>query len=108
MSIQKLIPVLLVSAVALPGCTVNIPVVQSADAVELSLTTDDFEIIGPTRGETEQFQVLWFGFGEPNSFQRSEAEAIRARNADLIIGRVRLRTFEGLVIPGFPKKHRSW
>ena len=39
------------------------------------------------------------GFGERNSFLRAEREAIEAVDAELLVNRIRLRHFEGFLVP---------
>ena len=83
------------------GCAVSQPVSESKDSVELFLTPDDFEILGSARGSTERFQILGFGFGPKNSYVKAERKAYEEKGGDLLISRVRVKLFKGLMIPGF-------
>ena len=67
--------------------------------IELHLFREDFLIQGPTRGSTKRFQILFFQFGQENSFLRAERAALEANGSTVLISRLRLRNFEGLVIP---------
>lgn len=45
---------------------------------------------------TRRFHVLFFGFGERNSFIEAES---RASGSEILVSRLRLKHFEGLLIP---------
>lgn len=48
---------------------------------------------------TRRFQILFFGFGERNSFIEAERRAIESSGSEMLVSRVRLRHFEGFLIP---------
>jgi len=81
------------------GCAIQDPVRQSGDTIEVELKVKDLVLRGPTRGETRAFQILFFQFGQTNSFLEAEKRALEANSSTILISRVRLRTFEGLQIP---------
>jgi hypothetical protein len=83
------------------GCSVTMPMSESEDSVELFLKPEDFEILGGTRANTTQFKILSIGFGPKNSFLRAERKAADQKNADFIVSRVRVKSYEGLIIPGY-------
>lgn len=91
----------LMAAAGLFGCAVSQPVSESEDSLELLLTPNDFEILGSARGSTESFQILGFGFGPKNSYVKAERKAYEEKGGDLLISRVRVKSFKGLMIPGF-------
>lgn len=84
----------------LTGCSYQVPVSQSEDAVELHIAPDQMILKGGTMGSTRRFQILFFGFGERNSFYQAELEAVDAVGAELLVNRLRLRHYEGMLIPG--------
>jgi len=49
---------------------------------------------------TRRFRILFVGFGKRNSFLRAEIQALEAVDAELLVSRIRLRHFEGLLLPG--------
>jgi hypothetical protein len=102
-SLQKWVWVvaLLQAAGGLFGCSVTMPMSESGDSVELILKPDDFEILGGARASTSQFKILFIGFGPKNSFLRAERMAADEKNADFIVSRVRVKSYEGLIIPGY-------
>lgn len=81
------------------GCAYQVPVSQSEDYVELEMAPREMILLGGTRGSTRRFRVLSIGVGRRNSFLRAEAEAIDAVGADLLVSRIRLKHFEGFLIP---------
>ena len=81
------------------GCAFQTPVSQSEDVVELTVTPGEMILRGPTKASTKRFQLLFMGFGERNSFLRAEQEAIEAVDAELLVNRIRLRHFEGFLLP---------
>lgn len=81
------------------ACAYQVPVSQSQDTVELEITPREVILVGGTRASTRRFRVLWIGFGRRNSFLRAEGAAIDAVGADLLVSRIRLRHFEGFLIP---------
>lgn len=85
-------------SLVLTGC-ITAPVSESGDSILLTLTPDDIDIQGGSLGSTEQFQILFFGFGREASFLEAEEKALDAQAADLLMARTRLRSFEGFVIP---------
>ncbi len=103
MSFSKTISFLFVviTVTGLIGCAVSHPLNTSEDTFELNLSPYDFVILGPARGSTERFQILGFGFGSVNSFVKAERKAYKGKGGDLLISRTRLKSFEGLMIPGF-------
>ena len=92
---------LVAAAAGLIGCTATQTVSESEDSLELLLTPHDFEIVGSAQGSTNRFQILGFGFGPKNSFVKAERRAYEENGSDILIGRVRVKSFEGLMIPGF-------
>ena len=92
---------LVLASAGLFGCATLQPMVESEDTVELFLTPDDFQILGGSRGRTERFKILFFGFGPRNSFLKAERMACEEKGADILVSRVRIKSFEGLMIPAF-------
>ncbi|GEM_PF-1379811 len=90
---------LLVLLLFTAGCAYQVPVTQSQDAVELDVTPREMILKGGTMASTRRFHLLFIGFGERNSFLRAESEAIKAVDAELLVNRIRLKYFEGLLIP---------
>lgn len=80
------------------GCS-STTVRSSEDSILLTIEPEEIEILGPTRGNTKSFQILFFNFDRGPSFLEAEYAARKAIGADLVIGRTRLDTFEGLLIP---------
>ncbi len=91
----------LVVAAGLSSCALSQPVSESEDSLELLLTPDDFEIVGSARGSTARFQILGLGFGPKNSFVKAERKAYEEKGGDILVNRVRVKSFNGLMIPGF-------
>ena len=83
----------------LTGCVMQEPLRQSEDSIELFVQLEDIVIQGPTRGSTRSFQIFSFQFGERNSFLEAEKQALEANHSTVLLSRVRLRTFEGFLIP---------
>lgn len=83
------------------GCGVSQTISTSTDDVEFSLTPEEFEIVGASRASTKRFQILFFGFGPKNSYVKAERIAYEETGADLLVTRVRVKSFQGLMIPGF-------
>ena len=81
------------------GCAFQTPVSQSEDVVELTVRPGEMILRGTTKASTKRFHVLFMGFGERNSFLRAEQEAIEAVDAELLVNRIRLRHFEGFLLP---------
>ena len=81
------------------GCAYQTPVSQSEDIVELLVTPGEMVLRGATKASTKRFHILFLGFGERNSFLRAEQEAIEAVDAELLVNRIRLRHFEGFLLP---------
>ena len=81
------------------GCSSKGPISQSEDAVELEVRPHQMILRGGSMGSTRPFKILFFGFGQRNSFLRAEREAIEAVGAELLVNRIRLKHFEGLLIP---------
>lgn len=83
----------------LTGCVVTAPASESGDSILLTLTPDNIDIQGGSQASTEQFQILFFVLGQRASFVEAEDKAVKAKHADLLMARTRLRSFEGFVIP---------
>ena len=56
-------------------------------------------IQGGTMATTRRFDILFFGFGKRNSFLEAERQAIEANGSELLVNRIRLKHFEGFLIP---------
>lgn len=82
------------------GCADQMPLAQSTDSVELEVVPGEMIIRGGALGSTRRFHIFFVGFGERNSFIEAERRAIEASGSEMLVSRLRLRTFEGLVIPG--------
>lgn len=83
-----------------PGCAYQTPVSQSQDSVELIVKPSEMTLQGGTMGSTKRFHLLFFGFGPRNSFLEAERRAIEKSDSELLVNRLRLRHFEGFLIPG--------
>ena len=81
------------------GCAFQTPVSQSEDAVELAVRPREMIIQGGAMASTKRFHLLFFGFGKRNSFLRAEREAIESSGSELLVNRLRLKHFEGFLIP---------
>ncbi|MDJ0850827.1 MAG: hypothetical protein QNK04_20850 [Myxococcota bacterium] len=90
---------LLASSLCLPGCAYQVAMSQSEDAVELDVTPSQMIIQGGTMASTRRFQFLFFGFGKRNSFLEAERQAIEKSGSELLVNRIRLKHFEGFLIP---------
>jgi len=84
---------------SLVGCGHQTAISQSQDAVELNVTPREMIIQGGTSASTRRFRILFFGFGRRNSFLEAERQAIEAKGSELLVNRIRLRHFEGFLIP---------
>ncbi len=84
---------------SMAGCAYQVAVSQSEDAVELDVTPREMIIQGGTMASTRRFHILFVGFGKRNSFLRAESEAIDAVGAELLVNRIRLKHFEGFLLP---------
>jgi hypothetical protein len=82
------------------GCGYQTAMSQSEDAVELDVTPRQMIIQGGTMASTKRFHILFFGFGKRNSFLEAERQAIEAKGSELLVNRLRLKHFEGFLIPG--------
>ena len=91
--------VLLALWLPLVGCAYQVAVSQSEDAVELNVSPREMIIHGGTMASTRRFQFLFFGFGKRNSFLEAERKAIEASGSELLVNRIRLKHFEGFLIP---------
>lgn len=90
---------LLALLMPLASCAYQVPVSQSEDVVELRVTPREMIIQGGTMASTRRFQILFFGFGKRNSFLEAERKAIEAKGSELLVNRLRLKHFEGFLIP---------
>jgi hypothetical protein len=81
------------------GCGYQTAMSQSEDAVELDVRPREMIIQGGTMASTKRFQILFFGFGKRNSFLEAERQAIEAKGSELLVNRLRLKHFEGFLIP---------
>ena len=100
MRVSRIFGCLLLLFPMLGACSSS-PVSESTDSLLLSLEPQDFKIKGERQASTRRFQLLFFGFGKQNSFVEAARACQEAGDADLLINRLRLRTFEGLMIPAF-------
>ncbi len=91
--------ILLVVWLSLSGCAYQAGISQSEDGVELDVTPSEMIIQGGTMASTRRFQFLFFGFGKRNSFLEAERLAIEANGSELLVNRIRLKHFEGFLIP---------
>lgn len=82
------------------GCAYQVPISESEDLVRLTISPSEMILEGGAMASTRRFQILFFGFGKRNSFLEAERQAIEASGSDLLVGRIRLKQFEGLLIPG--------
>lgn len=82
-----------------PGCAYQVPLSQSEDAVELEIAPEEMILKGPSMASTRRLHLLFVGFGQRNSFMRAEQQAIEAADAELLVNRIRLKHFEGFLIP---------
>jgi len=82
------------------GCAYQTPMSQSEDAVELEVHPREMIIQGGTMASTKRFHILFLGFGKRNSFLEAERQAIESSGSELLVSRLRLRHFEGFLIPG--------
>ena len=82
------------------GCAYQVPISESEDLVRLTISPSEMILEGGAMASTRRFQILFFGFGKRNSFLEAEREAIEASGSDLLVGRIRLKQFEGILIPG--------
>ena len=103
--VAALAPLLLLGV----ACAYQVPVSQSEDSVELEVSPRQMILQGGTMASTRRFHILFMGFGKRNSFLEAERLAIEAKDSDLLVSRVRLKHFEGFLIPslwlqalGFP------
>ena len=101
MRISRVFGCLLVLWLPMLGACSSSPVSESTDSLLLLLEPQDFKIKGGRQASTRRFQLLFFGFGKKNSFVEAARACQEAADADLLINRLRLRTFEGLMIPAF-------
>jgi hypothetical protein len=83
----------------LSACSYQTSISQSEDAVELDIRPREMQLMGFTQATSRRFRLLFFGFGEKNSFLNVERQALEAGKAELLIGRLRLKSYEGLLIP---------
>lgn len=81
------------------GCGYQVPIRQSADEIELEVHPRNLTIQGGTMASTRRFYILFFGFGKRNSFIEAERRAIESSGSEMLVGRVRLKHFEGFLIP---------
>jgi hypothetical protein len=81
------------------GCGYQTAMSQSEDAVELDVTPREMIIQGGTMASTKRFHILFFGFGKKNSFLEAERQAIESSGSELLVNRLRLKHFEGFMIP---------
>jgi len=89
----------LVLLLLIAGCAYQAPITQSQDAVELDVRPSEMILKGGTMASTRRFHLLFIGIGERNSFLRAEGKAIEAVDAELLVNRIRLKYFEGFLIP---------
>jgi hypothetical protein len=82
------------------GCAYQVPISESGDLVELTISPSEMILEGGAMASTRRFHILFFGFGKPNSFLEAERLAIERSDSDLLVGRIRLKQFEGLLLPG--------
>lgn len=82
------------------GCAYQVPISESDDVVKLTISPSEMILEGGAMASTRRFQIFFFGFGKRNSFLEAERLAIEASGSDLLVGRIRLKQFEGLLIPG--------
>ena len=82
------------------GCGYQTAMSQSEDAVELDVRPREMIIQGGAMASTKRFHILFFGFGKKNSFLEAERQAIESRGSELLVNRLRLKHFEGFLIPG--------
>jgi hypothetical protein len=93
--------VLLATGLALIfGCGYQTAMSQSEDAVELDVRPREMIIQGGAMASTKRFHILFFGFGKKNSFLEAERQAIESNGSELLVNRLRLKHFEGFLIPG--------
>lgn len=83
----------------LSACSYQTSFSQSEDAVELDIRPREMQLMGFTQATSRQFRILFFSFGKKNSFLKVEQQALEAGKAELLIGRLRLKSYEGLLIP---------
>jgi len=83
----------------LVGCAYQVPIRHSSDEIELDVHPGSLILQGGTMASTRRFHILFFGFGERNSFLEAERRAIESSGSEMLVGRVRLRHFEGFLIP---------
>ena len=93
------ITLLSMGLVSFLGCAFQTPVSQSEDAVELDVTPSQMILKGGAMGSTRRFHLLFFGFGKRNSFMEAERQAIESSGSELLVNRLRLKHFEGFLIP---------
>lgn len=88
----------------------NVFISQSGDFSETKLKPGEFEILGPVEGKS--CTPRWFGFGSDASKPSlidSETEALREKNADLLLNKIHYIGAEKTILgippsaqPGFP------
>jgi len=83
----------------LTGCSYQTSISQSEDAIELDIRPREMQLVGYTQATSRRFRLLFVGFGEKNSFLNVERQALETGNAEMLIGRLRLKSYEGLLIP---------
>ena len=81
------------------GCGYQTAMSQSEDAVELDVRPREMIIQGGAMASTKRFHILFVGFGKKNSFLEAERQAIESSGSELLVNRLRLKHFEGFLIP---------
>lgn len=87
------------SSVLMGGCAISTPISESADSILITFQPDEIELQGNTRATSRRFALLGVGFGERNSFLKNDIAARELVGADALFNRIRLKSFEGLLIP---------
>lgn len=82
------------------GCAYQTPLYESEDFVLLEVRPRQMILQGSTMASSRRFHILFFRFGSMNSFLQVEREAIESSGSDLLVNRLRLKQFEGFLIPG--------
>lgn len=82
------------------GCAYQTPIYESEDLVLLDVRPRQMILQGSTMASSRRFHILFFRFGSWNSFLQVEREAIESSGSELLLNRLRLKQFEGFLIPG--------
>lgn len=82
------------------GCAYQTPLYESEDFVLLDVHPSEMILQGTTMASSRRFHILFFRFGSWNSFLEVERQAIEASGSEVLVNRLRLKQFEGFLIPG--------